>query len=89
MFDNLLYIYTKDNNIINNYITDVENNREIKKLKDELYKKNIELQILQKRYNKLLNNSIQYELNKKNVKYKQNETNNEVCDNIIEEYEKI
>lgn len=83
MFDNLLYIYTKDNNIINNYITDVENNREIKKLKDELYKKNIELQILQKRYNKLLNNSIQYELNKKN------ETNNEVCDNIIEEYEKI
>lgn len=87
MFDNLLYIYTKDNNIINNYITDVENNREIKKLKDELYKKNIELQILQKRYNKLLNNSIQYELNKKNETNK--ETNNEVCDNIIEEYEKI
>jgi len=87
MFDNLLYIYTKDNNIINNYITDVENNREIKKLKDELYKKNIELQILQKRYNKLLNNSIQYELNKKNET--NNETNNEVCDNIIEEYEKI
>lgn len=87
MFDNLLYIYTKDNNIIKNYITDVENNREIKKLKDELYKKNIELQILQKRYNKLLNNSIQYELNKKNET--NNETNNEVCDNIIEEYEKI
>ena len=65
MFDNLLYIFSKENEIINNYITDTESIREVKKLKQELIKKNAEIKLLQRRYNKLLNNCIQIELNKK------------------------
>jgi len=65
MFDNLLYIFSKENEIINNYITDTESIREVKKLKQELIKKDAEIKLLQRRYNKLLNNCIQIELNKK------------------------
>ena len=53
MFDNLLYIFSKENEIINNYITDTESIREVKKLKQELIKKNAEIKLLQRRYNKL------------------------------------
>ena len=78
MFDNLLYIFSKENEIINNYITDTESIREVKKLKQELIKKDAEIKLLQRRYNKLLNNCIQIELNKK-VKSEQSknvQTNN-------------
>ena len=47
MFNNLLYIYSKDNGVINKYINENENNFEIKKLKYELNKKDNELKILQ------------------------------------------
>ena len=78
MFDNLLYIFSKENEIINNYISDTESIREVKKLKQELIKKDAEIKLLQRRYNKLLNNCIQIELNKK-VKSEQSknvQTNN-------------
>jgi hypothetical protein len=81
MFDNLLYIFSKENEIINNYITDTESIREVKKLKQELIKKDAEIKLLQRRYNKLLNNCIQIELNKK-VKSEQSknvQTNNLEC----------
>ena len=64
MFDNLLYIFTKNNQNINN-IKEIENMREIKRLNLILIKKNTELKILQYKYNKLLNECIQHELNKK------------------------
>jgi hypothetical protein len=64
MFDNLLYIFTKNNQNINN-IKEIENMREIKRLNLILIKKNTELKILQYKYNKLLNNCIYIELNKK------------------------
>lgn len=68
MFDNLFYIFSKDNAIINNYISETESIREVKKLKQELHKKDAELKILQRRYNKLLNNCIEIELNRKVTK---------------------
>jgi hypothetical protein len=102
MFNNLLYIYSKDNGVINKYINENENNFEIKKLKYELNKKDNELKILQKRYNKLLNKNIMTELDNKikhrdNIKIEPNITNNnnitneEPSDiyNICEEYEKV
>jgi hypothetical protein len=64
MFDNLLYIFTKNNQNINN-IKEIENMREIKRLNLILIKKNTELKILKYKYNKLLNDCIYYELNKK------------------------
>jgi hypothetical protein len=64
MFDNLLYIFTKNNQNINN-IKEIENMREIKRLNLILIKKNTELKILKYKYNKLLNECIYYELNKK------------------------
>ena len=64
MFDNLLYIFTKNNQNINN-IKEIENTREIKRLNIILIKKNTELKILKYKYNKLLNECIYYELNKK------------------------
>ena len=64
MFDNLLYIFTKNNQNINN-IKEIENTREIKRLNLILIKKNTELKILKYKYNKLLNDCIYYELNKK------------------------
>lgn len=85
MFDNLVYnkyIYSTNINI-----RDIENMREINKLKFILIEKTNELKILQKKYNKLLNNCIKYELNKKkdinNLDF--NIDNNE----YEEEYEKI
>ncbi len=65
MFENLLYIFSKDNGVINNYIKETESIREIKKLKLELHKRDTKLKILQRRYDKLLNNCIEIELNKK------------------------
>ena len=65
MFENLLYIFSKDNGVINSYIKETESVREVKNLKLELYKKNTELKILQRRYDKLLNNCIEIELNRK------------------------
>lgn len=85
MFDNLLYIFSKENEIINNYITDTESIREVKKLKQELIKKDAEIKLLQRRYNKLLNNCIQIELNKK-VKSEHRkivQTNNVACETDI------
>jgi hypothetical protein len=89
MFENLLYIFSKDNGVINNYIKETESIREIKKLKLELHKRDTELKILQRRYDKLLNNCIEIELNKKlssklNRKLNSNEVNevNEVNDKV-------
>ena len=86
MFENLLYIFSKDNGVINNYIKETESIREIKKLKLELHKRDTELKILQCRYDKLLNNCIEIELNKKlssklNRKLNSNEVN-EVIDKV-------
>jgi hypothetical protein len=101
MFENLLYIFSKDNGIINNYIKETESIREVKKLKLELHKRDTELKILQRRYNKLLNNCIEIELNKKlnsKIKSKEVNDNNTVCNlqdnhysdnDSIDEYEKI
>jgi len=92
MFDNLSYIFSKEKDIINNYITDTESIREVKKLKQELIKKDAEIKLLQKRYNKLLNNCIQIELNKK-IKSEHNkfvQTNNVSCEiNIQQEMSDI
>jgi hypothetical protein len=63
-----LYIYSKDNGFFDRYTKENES-RELKKMKDELLKKDTELKILQRRYNKLLNNCIQIELNKFKRKY--------------------
>jgi hypothetical protein len=61
MFDNLLYIFSKDTNddasIENNYYI-----REVNKLNKMLLQKNSELQLLQRKYNKLLNHCIENEL---------------------------
>jgi hypothetical protein len=61
MFDNLLYIFSKDTNddvsIDNNYYI-----REVNKLNKMLLQKNNELQLLQRKYNKLLNHCIENEL---------------------------
>jgi hypothetical protein len=72
MFDNLLYIFTKNNQNINN-IKEIENTREIKRLNLIIIKKNTELKILQYKYNKLLNNCIQQEYNQH--EYNQHEYN--------------
>ncbi len=61
MFDNLLYIFSKDTidsaSVDNNYYV-----REVDKLNKTLLKKNSELQLLQRKYNKLLNHCIENEL---------------------------
>jgi hypothetical protein len=61
MFDNLLYIFSKDTiddvSIYNNYYI-----REVEKLNKTLLQKNSELQLLQRKYNKLLNHCIENEL---------------------------
>ena len=61
MFDNLLYIFSKDTidsaSVDNNYYV-----REIDKLNKTLLQKNSELQLLQRKYNKLLNHCIENEL---------------------------
>jgi hypothetical protein len=61
MFDNLLYIFSKDTiddvSIDNNYYI-----REVNKLNKMLLQKNSELQLLQRKYNKLLNHCIENEL---------------------------
>ena len=75
MFENLLYIFSKDNGVINSYIKETESVREVNKLKLELHNKNTELKILQRRYNKLLNNCIKIELNRKLNKNEVNEVN--------------
>ena len=103
MFENLLYIYSKDNGFFDRYTKENES-RELKKMKDELLKKDTELKILQRRYNKLLNNCIQIELNKKvkkdkkimsdisdisNKREDQEETHEQDDNNSIDEYEKV
>jgi hypothetical protein len=64
MFDNLLYIFSKDTNddvsIDNNYYV-----REVNKLNKMLLQKNSELHFLQRKYNKLLNHCIENELTAK------------------------
>jgi hypothetical protein len=64
MFDNLLYIFSKDTiddvSIYNNYYI-----REVEKLNKTLLQKNSELQLLQRKYNKLLNHCIENELTSK------------------------
>lgn len=71
MFDNLLYIFSKDTidsvSVDNNYYV-----REVDKLNKTLLQKNSELQLLQRKYNKLLNHCIKNELasklnNKKHI----------------------
>jgi hypothetical protein len=61
MFDNLLYIFSKDTidsaSVDNNYYV-----REVDKLNKTLLQKNSELQLLQRKYNKLLNHCIENEL---------------------------
>jgi hypothetical protein len=61
MFDNLLYIFSKDTidsaSFDNNYYV-----REVDKLNKTLLQKNSELQLLQRKYNKLLNHCIENEL---------------------------
>ena len=61
MFDNLLYIFSKDTidsvSVDNNYYV-----REVDKLNKALLQKNSELQLLQRKYNKLLNHCIENEL---------------------------
>ena len=64
MFDNLLYIFSKDTNdavrVDNNYYV-----REVEKLNKTLLQKNSELHLLQRKYNKLLNHCIENELTAK------------------------
>lgn len=62
MFDNLLYIFSKDT--VNFVETDNNNYyvREVDKLNKALLQKNSELQLLQRKYNKLLNHCIENEL---------------------------
>jgi hypothetical protein len=64
MFDNLLYIFSKDTNdyvsIDNNYYV-----REVDRLNKTLLQKNSELHLLQRKYNKLLNHCIENELTAK------------------------
>ena len=64
MFDNLLYIFSKDTidsvSVDNNYYV-----REVDKLNKTLLQKNSELQLLQRKYNKLLNHCIENELSSK------------------------
>jgi len=61
MFDNLLYIFSKDTidsaSVDNNYYV-----REVDKLNKTLLQKNSELQLLQRKYNKQLNHCIENEL---------------------------
>jgi hypothetical protein len=64
MFDNLLYIFSKDTNdyvsIDNNYYV-----REVDRLNKMLLQKSSELHLLQRKYNKLLNHCIENELTAK------------------------
>ena len=65
MFDNLLYIFSKDTIDVSNSIRNIDNNyyiREVDKLNNLLLQKNSELQLLQSKYNKLLNHCINNEL---------------------------
>jgi len=61
MFDNLLYIFSKDTidsaSVDNNYYV-----REVDRLNKALLQKNSDLQLLQRKYNKLLNHCIENEL---------------------------
>ena len=82
MFDNLLCIFTKNNLNIN--IKEIENTREIKRLNIILIKKNTELKILQYKYNKLLNECIQHELNKKkDISINSNDITPDIVPDII------
>jgi len=65
MFDNLLYIFSKDTIDVSKSIRNIDNNyyiREVDKLNNLLLQKNSELQLLQSKYNKLLNHCINNEL---------------------------
>jgi len=65
MFDNLLYIFSKDTIDVSKSIRNIDNNyyvREVDKLNNVLLQKNSEMQLLQSKYNKLLNHCINNEL---------------------------
>jgi hypothetical protein len=101
MFDNLLYISSKDSIDINNSL--LTNNyyvREVNKLNKILQQKNNELKLLQRKYNKLLNHCIENELtNKLNNKINKRiesiiikdiqDIYINISDNDIDEYEKV
>ena len=79
MFDNLLYIFSKDTIETNNSL--LTNNyyvREVDKLNKILEQKNNELKLLQRKYNKLLNHCIENELTTK-----LNNKNNKRIESII------
>lgn len=105
MFDNLLYIFSKDTIETNN--SSLTNNfyvREVNKLNKILEQKNNELKLLQRKYNKLLNHCIDTELAAK-LNNKINKRRIEsiiakdiqdiqdirinICDNDTDEYEKV
>jgi hypothetical protein len=101
MFDNLLYISSKDSIDINKSL--LTNNyyvREVNKLNKILQQKNNELKLLQRKYNKLLNHCIENELtNKLNNKINKRiesiiikdiqDIYINISDNDIDEYEKV
>jgi hypothetical protein len=79
MFDNLLYIFSKDTiDINNNLLTNNYYVREVDKLNKILEQKNNELKLLQRKYNKLLNHCIENELTTK-----LNNKNNKRIESII------
>jgi hypothetical protein len=101
MFDNLLYIFSKDTiDINNNLLTNNYYVREVDKLNKILEQKNNELKLLQRKYNKLLNHCIENELttklNNKNNKRIESiiikdiqDIHINTSDNDVDEYEKV
>jgi hypothetical protein len=104
MFDNLLYIFSKDTiDINNNLLTNNYYVREVDKLNKILEQKNNELKLLQRKYNKLLNHCIENELttklnNKINKRIESiiikdiqdiQDIHINTSDNDIDEYEKV
>ena len=102
MFDNLLYIFSKDTiEINNNSLTNIFYVREVDKLNKILQQKNNELKLLQRKYNKLLNHCIETELaaklnNKINKRQIESIILNDIqdiriniSDNDTDEYEKV
>ncbi len=102
MFDNLLYIFSKDTiEINNNSLKNIFYVREVDKLNKILQQKNNELKLLQRKYNKLLNHCIETELaaklnNKINKRQIESIILNDIqdiriniSDNDTDEYEKV
>lgn len=102
MFDNLLYIFSKDTiEINNNSLKNIFYVREVDKLNKILQQKNNELKLLQRKYNKLLNHCIETEFaaklnNKINKRQIESIILNDIqdiriniSDNDTDEYEKV